>query len=76
MPHRTVTNPEQRQIEVLNRDLKQAIIKDLQESIKAIYRTVPVGSPEEIQTKIYEKSYMLIRSIGICISFIVKPIKS
>ena len=76
MPHRTVTNPEQRQIEVLNRDLKQAIIKDLQENIKAIHRTVPVGSPEEIQTKIYEKSYMLVRSIEICTSIIVKPIKS
>jgi integrase len=47
MPHRTVIDPERRQIDVLNQALKQAIIKELQESTKAVYRTVQDGSPEE-----------------------------
>ena len=32
MPHRTIADPEQEKIEVLNQALKQAIIKELQET--------------------------------------------
>ena len=61
MPHRTVIDPKRRQIEVLNQALKQAIIKELQESTKAVYRTGLDGSPEEItaRARIYHTEFFL-----------------
>ncbi|KON27055.1 hypothetical protein AC480_04880 [miscellaneous Crenarchaeota group archaeon SMTZ1-55] len=35
-PHRTIVNPEERQIEVLNQALKQAIVKELQDNAKTV----------------------------------------
>lgn len=37
MPHRTVIDPEQKQIEILNQALKQAILKELRDNAKAVY---------------------------------------
>jgi len=37
MPHRTIIDPQRRQVEILNQALKQAIIMELRENAKAVY---------------------------------------
>jgi hypothetical protein len=44
-PHRTVVDPERKQIEALNQALKQAIIKELQQSQTGIFEHVRWSFP-------------------------------